>query len=185
MLRLAGFLPSCTPPRSSTTIATAQLSLTCRVRVRLNSAFHILPSVSRARTSSTRLFCSENRTDNVCACHRNIGAQVRAVVRSTGYIPRKGHLLAQTLVVRTAQTARWGCPLAHCSSARVVSAASVVLAPSAIPVSLASTKPTTSPAGVKYVGSPQGAGALVNAAAARTVRGPCDRGGKGKRPCII
>ena len=47
MGRLAGLLPSRTPPpRSSATIAIAQLSLTCRVRVRQSSASAKIASMS-------------------------------------------------------------------------------------------------------------------------------------------
>ena len=66
MGRIAGLLPSRTPLRSSVTTATAQLSLTCRVRVRLSSASPNIVSMSRGRTSSTPLFGSSNRTDHVC-----------------------------------------------------------------------------------------------------------------------
>ena len=44
---------------------------------------------------------------------------------------------------------------------------------------------TNSPAGVKDDGSIQGAGSLVNAAATPTARGPCVRGGKGKRSRVV
>ena len=82
MGRLAGVLPSRTPPpRSSATIANPQLPLTCRVRVRHSSTSSHIASMSRGRTSSARLFCSYNRTDRAGARHPRIGAQVRALVR--------------------------------------------------------------------------------------------------------
>ena len=54
-----------------------------------------------------------------------------------------------------------------------------------ISVSVASAKMTTTPAGAKDGGSIQGAGSLVNAAATPAARGPCLRGGKGKRPRVV
>ena len=80
MGRLAGLLRSRTPPRSSATIATAQLPLTCRVRVILSSASSDIASMSRGRTSSTPLFCSHSKRDRACARHPRIGAQVRALI---------------------------------------------------------------------------------------------------------
>ena len=114
MGRLAGLLPSRTfPPRSSATRATAELSLTCRARVRQSSSPASIASMSGGRTSYTPLFCSYNRTDHAYARHPRTGAQVRALARRTRYTALCLFLLVPALVRRTAQTARRGFPQAR------------------------------------------------------------------------
>ena len=114
MVTLAGLLPSRTPPpRPSATIATAQLCLTCRFRVRQSAASAKIASISRGRMLSAPLICSYNITDRACARHPRTGAQVRALVRQTAQTARWGLPRAQALVRQIAQTARWGLPQAQ------------------------------------------------------------------------
>ena len=178
MGRLVGVLPSRTPPlRSSATIATAQLPLTSRARVRQSSASSRMSSMSRGRTSFALLCCSYNRTDRARtpSAYRSASASVGSPNRaySTAVSPA-----SESVGSPNSANSTVGLPARVDSSARAVLATTAVSGASAIYVSVASAKPTTSPTGAKDGGLIQGAGSPVNAAVTPTSRGPCVRGGK-------
>ena len=114
MGRLAGLLPSQTPPhRSRATTATAQQSLSFRVRVRQSSSSSNIAFISRERNSSAPLFCSYNRADRAFACHPHTGTQMRALVRQIGHTARWSLPLPPALARQAAQIARRGFPQAR------------------------------------------------------------------------
>ena len=177
MGRLAGVLPSRTPPSSRATIATAQLPRTCRVSYETESCLfeHCLYQQRADAIRSAVPFLQQNRSlVRTSSTYRSASASVVSLNRpySTVGPPASASVRSPNRANSTV-----GLPASSGSSARAVLPSSAVPATRAISVSVSSARTASPPAGAKDGRWIQGAGSLVNAATTPTARGPCVRRG--------